>query len=104
MVPPDGQVSDCGALILSSCFCGQIIGVVRHLVQLLLASIRRAFCRRSLRGSPAPTALGRREARALTAKYAKAAVAAIAGARGGWGARLPPEGGVPAAVAAVPWA
>jgi hypothetical protein len=35
-------------------------------------------------------------------RNAEAAVAAIAGARGGGGARLPPEGGVPAAVAAVP--
>jgi hypothetical protein len=31
------KVSDCGALILWSWFCGQIIGVVQRFVQLLLA-------------------------------------------------------------------
>ncbi len=33
----DSQVSDWGASILSSWFCGQIIGVGQDLVQLLLA-------------------------------------------------------------------
>ncbi len=65
-----------------------------------LLILKQALCQ------PDAASPGRREPRALTAKYAKYAKAAVAATAGGvrrrGGARLPPEGGVPAAVAAVP--